>query len=104
MLLISKTYSEVTPESAENGEHSDSGFVFQDEPFTFRELVEELRNFSCMSSCPSDGSTHDWASTYMETVDYATGTDREESLHFSRKNPARAGKYWAKALRAAGLI
>lgn len=104
MLLISKTYSEVTPESAENGELSDTGFVFKDEPFSFRELVDELRNYSCMSSCPSDGATSEWASTHMETVDYTTGTDREESLHFSRKNPARAGKYWAKALRAAGLI
>ena len=31
MILINKTYSIVTPESAENGEDSDSGFLSKNE-------------------------------------------------------------------------
>lgn len=103
-LIISRTFEEVTPESAEYGDFSDSGFVYKDTEFTFRELVTELREFSGMSSSRSQGHTRDWASQYHETTCYRTGTTRAESLHFSRENPAQKGKYWAKALRASGLI
>lgn len=105
-LLISRTYEETTPEAAAEGENSDSGFVYQDTEFTFRELVTELRRggFSEMSSCPSDGHPRDWASTPHEVDDYSTMTYRSESLHFSSSNPPQKGKYWAKALRAVGLI
>lgn len=105
-LLISRTYSETTPESAEDGDFSDTGFVYQDVEFTFRELVKELSEMSESSRWPSTGSTHDWYSTPFEVTDYGTGTgtERQESIHFSRSNPPRLAKYWSKAARAAGLI
>jgi hypothetical protein len=105
-LIISRTYQECTPESAEDGDFSDSGFVYENTEITFRELVTELRRggFSRMSSWPSHGDPRDWATQEHETTCYQTGTTRAESLHFSRANPAQKGKYWAKALRAAGLI
>ena len=103
-LIISRTYQECTPESADDGDFSEYGFVYEDTEFSFRDLVKELRDFSGMSSWPSHGDPRDWATQHHETTCYTTGTTRAESLHFSRENPAQKGKYWAKALRAAGLI
>ena len=105
-LLISKTYTEYTPESVKEGDCSDTGFVFQDGPLSFRELVDTIKRdgFTIPSCYPARGETHEWISNYSEVTDYRTGTEREESLHFSRSNPPRASKYWRKAMQAAGVI
>ncbi len=103
-ILLNRCYSTVTPESAEHGDFEDTGFVYENTEFTFRELVRELREFTSLSSSPSSGSISDWACTGFEASDYSTGEEREETLHFSRENPERLQKYWSKALRAAGLI
>ncbi|MFI3187260.1 MAG: hypothetical protein QX198_14890 [Methylococcaceae bacterium] len=103
MILIDKTFSEVTPESAEAGDMSDSGHVYVNCPYTFSELVQELKNFSETSSYPCTGSARDWVSTGYSVEDYLTMRERSESLHFSHDNPARKAKYWRKALRVAGL-
>ena len=103
MILISKSYTEITPESAENGEFSNTGFVYANCEFTFSELVRELREYSETSSYPCYGSKWDWVSTNSEIDDYSTMTERSESLHFSHLNPERKTKYWRKALQLAGL-
>lgn len=103
-LLISRTYSETTPESVEYGDFSDTGFVFEDTEFTFRELVRELRDCQYLSESHPGDCAHVWASTGFETKNYYTGTEREENIHFSRSNHPRLLKYWRKALKAAGLI
>ena len=43
MILISRTYNITTEESAEHGEHAEDGFIVEDEPVTFRELVSLMR-------------------------------------------------------------
>jgi len=103
LLLISRCYSEVTPESAEDGDFSDTGFIYEAQEFTFRELVRELRDFYTLSDSRSSG-VGTWACSGFGTSDYSTGTEREETLHFSRDNAPRLHKYWPKALRAAGLL
>ena len=100
MILISKTYSEVTPESAEDGEFSDLGFIYEKAETSFRELVQNLREYTETSSYPCKGTQWDWVSTGFEVSDYATGTERSESLHFAGGNV----KYWHKALKAAGFV
>lgn len=102
MILISKTYEIVTYESAEHGEAEDHGFIFEDEAFTFSQLVHELREYTQTSSYPCRGSRHDWVTTESDQ-DYRTGDYTSYSLHFSHKNSPRAEKYWAKALKLAGL-
>lgn len=102
-ILISRYYSETTPESAEDGDFSDTGFVYDSCEFTFRELVRELRDFYTLSDSRFSG-VGTWACSGFETTDYRTGTEREETLHFSRDNAPRLEKYWPKALRAAGLL
>ena len=103
MILIDRTFSEVTPESAEHGDTSDSGHAYVNCEYTFRDLVQELRNFSETSSYPCTGAARDWVSTGYSVEDYSTMTERSESLHFSHDNPARKAKYWRKALQMAGL-
>lgn len=95
-ILISRCYSEVTPESAERGDFSDRGFVYQCEPFTFSELVREMRDGGF---CREGGT--EWLCTGYHTEDYRTGTEREETLHFCRENPERLRKWFVLAHRFA---
>lgn len=100
-LLISKTYTITTQESAEHGDFADYGFVFEDVEFTFRELVRELRDYFNPSQLPIVNG-HCWVSTYPET-DYQSGEETEYSLHFSHKNSESMRKYWLKALQISGF-
>ena len=104
MITIHRTYSEITPESAEAGDFSDTGSLGTQD-VTFRELVHlmrrEFRNPSCV---PSSGDTWEWLSTGYFMEDYRTCTEREEGIHFDRSNPERKVKYWRKAMRFAGII
>jgi hypothetical protein len=96
MILISKTFEVITQESAEQGEIEDSGFEFEFEPFTFRDLVRHLRYFPHPSSSVIGPNT--WVSSEPEQ-DYRTGDYRTEHLHFV--GPANKEKYWIKALKLA---
>lgn len=91
---VSVCFSEITPESAERGDFSDHGFVFENESLSFRELVDliERNGFS------REGST-EWLTTGYSVQDYSTATEREETLHFSRSNPERLRKYFDLAMR-----
>lgn len=102
MLLISKTFTECTPESAENGEALDAGYAWVNQPCTFRELVDLLKEHSYASST-GDRSVWTWFSTDSYMEDYSTGTERVESIHFSRDNKPSAARYWLKAIKAANL-
>ncbi len=104
MILISRTFETVTPESAEDGEVAESGFVSISEPVTFRELVSLMRDHPVPSCYPPRGEAFEWLSTYGEES-FRDGYEvRTESLHFDRSNPPRRLKYWRKAMRAAGII
>lgn len=94
--LVSKTYSQTTPESIEFGDFSDSGLVWEDVPYTFRELVELLdsREWYFDEGVISNG----W-----NTIDYATLTEEEERLHVKCPT-ARHMRYFDKALKLAGKI
>lgn len=95
MLLISKTYEVITEESAEHGE-VESGFEFEFESFSFRDLVRQLRFFPYPSSSVIGPDT--WVSSEPEQ-DYRTSEYRTEHLHFV--GPERKEKYWIKALKLA---
>ena len=101
MITIHRAYSEVTPESAEEGEDSDSGSIGT-ESVTFRELVELMRAHPVASSYPCDGSRWDWLSSYPEES-YRDCSNRTESLHYDKDNPRSKDKYWRKAMVAAGI-
>ena len=103
MIKISKTFEVVTEESAQDGEAAERGFVFEERPYTFRELVREMEGFPECSDRPASGRVGEWLTSYAEQ-DYRTGAYESESIHFCRSNPPRLAKYWRKAMRAAGII
>lgn len=90
MRRIVSTYSETTPESAEDGDCSDTGWIDEDgescEPEDEDETaidnaVRILRNAGVTE--PSSSAFHPglWYSTEPQVIDYSTGTEREESYH-----------------------
>lgn len=102
MILINRTYSVVTPESAENGEEAESGMLATNEAVTFRELVSIMQDHPVPSCWPAGGSTYEWLSCHPEH-DYRDCSDETRSIHFSRENKPDAAKYWRKAMIAAGI-
>lgn len=105
-ILINKTYSVVTEESAEYGDYAEQGFEFENSPYEFRELVRLLRDYSESSVYPlTDADINEtvWFTSEPD-IDFRTGEETTYSVHFSRDNPARNAKYWLKAARAAGLV
>ena len=87
---VSKTYSETTPESASEGDFSNTGFVYKDQSFTLRELIRELEDCSELSSwpvkTPADCHRGIWASTESHITCYRTGTETSESIHIESVN------------------
>ena len=107
MILISKTYNTSTPESSENGDFEDSGFVFENEPCTFREVLDYLKNHrdsSCYPLRKTDNMKNVWFSSEFEIEDYATMEEKQTSIHFSSDNKSRALKWWKKAIIYSNLI
>lgn len=102
-ILISRTYAQITPESAEDGDFSGTGFLSECEQVSFSELVKLMKRHYRPSQSPNDYSTHVWYSTDFEIEDYATMAECEESIHFHRDNTANAAKYWKWAAKMAGL-
>lgn len=103
-ILINRTFEIVTEESAEDGDCAESGFLSQDEPVTFKELVELLEGGE-PSSWPATGCTHDWVTQDQgETREWFESGEREShSIHYSKKNPPHNDRYWRLAFKAAGL-
>lgn len=104
MIKVSMTYSETTPESCEEEDFSDTGFLWEDEEMTFRELVRLLRDHRESSCSPAGGDVFEWYSSGYSTTCYTTGTERETSIHYSRQNKPHKEKYWKKAATIAGII
>lgn len=100
--LVGRTYSETTPEACENGDFSDTGWVFEFQEMDFKGLMRELSDCSGISSSvPHVGC---WAHTSWDTVCYGTGTDREESIHINQINGRRpTAREIKRIFRAAGL-
>jgi len=98
MIAVSRTFETVTPESAEEGDFADSGFIYQDRELTFRELVRELQDggFSEPSCYPIPAGFSPWVSQADSSTNYRTGAETRESLHLADDSKAR---YWIKALR-----
>lgn len=99
MILVTQCFEIVTDEGVE-----EYGFIEQDTPYSFRELVEALQGGE-PSSWPSRGDTHEWVTVDRgETRAYFEDGERESrSFHFSRNNPDSKAKYWRKAMIAAGV-
>jgi hypothetical protein len=101
-IIISRTFAEITPESAEDGEFSETGFITEREEVSFSELVKLMKEHYQPSSSPNDGGTGVWYSTGFQTEDYSTGTESEECIHYHKDNAPNVAKYWKWAAKFAG--
>lgn len=101
MLLISKTYEIITQESAENGDVEERGFVWEDSPCEFREVVRYLEG-TVASQNPIINVENVWFTHYGD-MDYSSGESENVSYHYSKQNPSKNLKHWKAAIIAAGF-
>lgn len=99
MILIDITYANWTPEDIDEGETFNNGYLFQDEPITFKTLVELMRGYDAPSTFPADEKS--WLTAL--TINLKTGAETIHNIHFSPKNKNRYKKYWRLALKQAGF-
>lgn len=99
MLQLSMTYETITPESAEDGEAADRGFVFEAYDCTARELADYIRREGFNSPSNSHG-TPGWLTAYGDT-DPHTGEVENRSIHPGRD--VQSQKVWARVLRICGI-
>ena len=76
IFLASITYSEITPESASNGDFSETGYHQTPRVYSLRELIDLIKREGFYRE-----SGTDWMTSGYYTSCYQTGTEREESLH-----------------------
>lgn len=85
--LFNVTFEIVTPESAENGDAEERGYIV--EGATLREAIDALfetrtsqcAGLSCVEASDSDESAARWITAY-NGAEYITGASESRSLHF----------------------
>lgn len=89
MKLIKTTYSQITPESASNGDFSETGWIDEKgESFdSVEEAVDWLKREGAIE--PSSTCFHPgiWYSTGFVCVDYSDGTEEERAFHLKGFTP-----------------
>jgi soluble cytochrome b562 len=80
---MSKTYQIITPESAKEGDFSETGFEYEDQGFdSLYEMADEIRNEGYVE--PSDSGEPNkstWYTTVDPVRDYSTGEETYYSFH-----------------------
>lgn len=103
--LVSAAFAEPKDKTAQNGDFSYHGYVFQDVPMTLRDAVRELRRCTELSRHPinAQDSMATWAETEWE-MDYRSGVHRSESVHVkSIDGSDLSGQNMVRLYRLAGL-
>lgn len=95
MIKYRETFEIVTPESAEQGDVADSGFIDENAEATFRDMVKLLRGTE-PSNSPADASC--WYTAYNFDHDYRTGAEESRSYHPADDS---ARRYMFKAWKTA---
>ena len=81
---VGKTYEIVTPESAEEGEADEQGWVFDTEPMTLRETMREIKKLGSFEPDSSPVPRKGTRLTLYENdgdIDYQTGAETRNALH-----------------------
>ena len=100
MLKLSMTYEIITPESAENGEAEESGFVFENEECTARELARYIEREGFTEPSCSHGVPQ-WLTCYG-SQGYETGEYENRSIHPGRDKQSQ--RVWRQVLTITGII
>ena len=99
MILIDMTYANWTSVQIAQGKILDKGYIFKNEPVSFKALIELMRGYEKASNNLADANC--WLSLFK--TDFKTGIETVHNLHFSTRNKNRYRKYWQMALRVAGF-
>lgn len=83
-LSYSICFSEITPESAEFGDFSDSG-VYENGVASLRDIIYTATRLGIRGNSKNDSTG--WWSSGFDTQDYSTGTEREYTLHIEGLSP-----------------
>ena len=89
-ILLSMTFADTTPESAAEGDNSETGYLWEETLCDMDDLqgyVSEMSELDCGSSM--------YGEPY--TTCYRTGTDRTEALHLGHNATSRMHEIWAAA-------
>ena len=97
MIDVCCTYETWTYSAAEAGETDDRGFLWENYPHTFRELVGLMREFSQPSDYPVQPNDGRVSFSSNDEQDYWTGGRTIRSLHLSNPDEPRQVRYWLKA-------
>lgn len=99
-LLYRVCYSETTPESAEQGDFSDTGPLHEEYNCDdFDAVIRMVQEYGSAgwSSWPHCKGTADWLQSDWEITDYSTATERQTTIHAVNN---RSLKYLEKAWSA----
>ncbi len=94
---VSKTYSTVSPESAERGDFCDSGYVYENKACSLHEVLELVADHGCFDNFQDNGIYQDLYQIERE-IDYSNAHETSECLHIS--GPRRAMKILNKYIKA----
>ena len=72
------TYDTVTPDSAEQGEYADTGYMAEPEAVTIREAVEDIRRAGVAYA---ERTYNGFRVSHFDEVDYRTGEVTTETTH-----------------------
>tara|TARA_R110002167_G_C12521553_1_gene638246 strand:- start:487 stop:795 length:309 start_codon:yes stop_codon:yes gene_type:complete len=95
-MLISKTYETWNQDDIEHGDTDKKGFIYQDENYSFKDLLDELKDECYLDLCCSDINQCN-SITYYGSPNYVSGEVENLTLHFNGTD--RQKKYWIKALK-----
>ena len=106
------TYSRTTPESAEQGDFSETGWINQEGEDMTPDLydieegktavdkaVEFLKNEGVIEPSSSDFHPGNWYSTEWQNVDMRTGEDEERSYHLVGFTPEEEKEIYDRVIR-----
>lgn len=91
VFYVSETFSQVTPESAEHGDFSDTGYEDYGSFYTLKELIKRIESDGFEVNLHERGTRIDAYQADFSTVCYRTGTEQRNCLHItgSERNIAR---------------
>lgn len=101
-MMFNITYEITTPESAENGDFEETGFIIQDA--SFKEAMEELRWHRGCYVEANEYPVRDprWFTFYETGVDYQTGATTNLSLHLPANITASSARRIARLIGCYG--
>lgn len=101
MLQIAMTFETFTPESTEDGDADERGFVFESADCSARELAQYITCEGFTTPSCSHGVPR-WLTCDEYRHDFGTGETETRSIHPGED--AQSQRVWARVLRITGIV